>query len=116
MCAAPAGGRGSRAQLAPPSVVVTSSPLPSAQPWPAETKLTSCTSIGPTACALGGAEAGGLLAAVAEPLAVTAVDGAVDDGTEAGTGDPQPARGTSATSATSATSTAAVTGKRLFIS
>lgn len=32
MCAAPAGGPGSRVQLAPPSVVVTSSPLPSAQP------------------------------------------------------------------------------------
>jgi len=32
ICAAPAGGPGSRAQLAPPLVVLTSSPLPSAQP------------------------------------------------------------------------------------
>jgi hypothetical protein len=32
MCAAPAGGLGRRVQLAPPSVVATSSPRPSAQP------------------------------------------------------------------------------------
>ena len=58
----------------------------------------------------GGAEVGGLLAAVAGALAVTAVDGAVDDGTEPGLDDPQPA------SATTATNAAAATGKRLFIS
>ena len=108
MCAAPAGGAGSRVQLAPPSVVATSSPLPSAQPWSAETKLTSCTSIGPAAWTLGGAETGGLVAAGAEAL--TEVDGAVDDGTEPGLDDAQPA------SATSAASAAAVTQKRLFMS
>ena len=59
---------------------------------------------------LGGAEVGGLLAAVAEALAVTPVDGAVDDCTEPGLDDPQPASATSATSAT------AVTEKCLFIS
>jgi hypothetical protein len=56
------------------------------------------------------AEAGGLVAAVAEGLAVTAVGGAVDDGTEPGLDDPQPA------SAASAATTAAVTEKRLYIS
>jgi hypothetical protein len=59
---------------------------------------------------LGDAEVGGLAAAVAERLAVTGADGAVDDVTEPGLDDPQPA------SATSATSAAAVTEKRLFIS
>jgi hypothetical protein len=59
---------------------------------------------------LGGAEVGGLLAAVAEALAVIVVDGVVDDAAEPGLDDPQPA------SATSATSAAAVTGKRLLIS
>jgi len=74
-----------------------------------ETKLTSCTSIGPAACVPGDAEAGGLAAAMAEGLAVTGADGAADDCTEPGLDDPQPA------SATSATSAAAVTGKRLLI-
>ena len=110
MCAAPAGGSGSRVQLAPPSAVVSSSPRPSTQPRSAETKLTSRTPIEPAACVPGGAEAGGLVAAVAVALAVTAAGGAVDDGTEPGLDDPQPA------SATSAASAAAVTGKRLFIS
>jgi hypothetical protein len=59
---------------------------------------------------LGDAEVGGLLAAVAEALAVTAVDGVVDDGTEPDLDGPQPA------SETSATSVAAVSEKRLFIS
>ena len=53
---------------------------------------------------------GGLVAAVAEGLAVTGADGAAGDCTELGLDDPQPA------SATSATSTAAVTEKRLLIS
>ena len=53
---------------------------------------------------LGGAEVGGLVAAV------TGADGAVEDGTEPGLDDPQPP------SATSATSAAAATGKRLYIS
>jgi hypothetical protein len=69
----------------------------------------SRTSIEPADCVLGGAEVGGLLAAVAEALAVTAVEGTVDDGTEPGSDDPQPA------SATSATSAAAATEKGLFI-
>ena len=56
------------------------------------------------------AEAGGLVAAVAEWLAVTAAGGAADDGTEPGLDDPQPA------SAASAASAAAVTEKRLYIS
>jgi hypothetical protein len=56
------------------------------------------------------AGAGGLVAAVAEGLAVTAVGGAVDDGTGPGLDDPQPA------SAASAASAAAVTEKRLYIS
>jgi len=59
---------------------------------------------------LGGAEAGELLAAVAEALAVTAVGGPVDDGTEPGLDDPQPA------SATSAMRAAAATEECLFIS
>jgi len=59
---------------------------------------------------LGGAEAGGLAAAVAEGLAVTGVDGAAGDCREPGLDDPQPP------SATSATSAAAVTEKRLLIS
>jgi hypothetical protein len=56
------------------------------------------------------AEAGGLVAAVADALEVTAARGAVDDGTEPGLDDPQPA------SAASAASAAAVTEKRLCIS
>ena len=59
---------------------------------------------------LGGAEVGGLAAAVTEGLAVTGVDGAAGGGTELGSDDPQPA------SATSGTSAAAVTKKRLLIS
>jgi hypothetical protein len=59
---------------------------------------------------LGGAEAGGLAAAVAEGLPVTGADGAVDDCTGPGLDDPQPA------SAASAASAAAVTEKRLYIS
>jgi hypothetical protein len=109
MCAAPAGWSGRRVQLAPPSVVLTSSPLPSAQPCPAETKLTSATPAGPAACIPGGAEAGGLVAAAAEVPAVTAAGGAVADGTEPGVAGPQPA------SATNATNAAAATGKRLSI-
>jgi hypothetical protein len=58
---------------------------------------------------LGGTEAGGLVAAVAEGLAVTGADGAVEDCTEPGLDDPQPA------SATRATRAAAVTEKRLLI-
>jgi len=59
---------------------------------------------------LGGAEAGGLAAAVAEGLAVTGADAAAGDCTEPGLDDPQPASATSATSAT------AVTEKSLLIS
>src|SRR5580658_6708320 len=112
MCATPAGGPGSRVHLAPPSVVVTSSPLPSAQPRAAETKLTSRTSTRPAAGVLWG-KFGGLVAAVAEGLAVTGTAGAAGDCTEPALDDPQPA---TATSATSAASAAAVTGKRLLIS
>ena len=67
------------------------------------------TPAGPAVWVPGGAEAGGLVAAVAEGLAVTAVGGAVDDGTGPGSDDPQPA------SAASAATAAAVTGKRLSI-
>ena len=59
---------------------------------------------------LGAVEAGGLAAAIAEGLAVTAAGGAAGDGTEPGLDDLQPA------SAISATSAAAVTDKPLFIS
>jgi hypothetical protein len=59
---------------------------------------------------LGDAEVGGLLAAAAGALAVTAVDLAAGDCTEPGPDDPQPA------SATSAMGAAAVSEKRLFIS
>lgn len=125
MCAAPAGGAGSRVHRAPPSLVLTSSPRPSAQPWLAETKLTSCTSIGPVPRALGDAAVGRLGAAAAAWLAVTDADRAadhwvVDDwvvdapvldaGTEPGPDDPQPATTMSAASA------ATVTTKRLFMS
>jgi hypothetical protein len=58
----------------------------------------------------GGAEVGGLVGAVAGAPVVTAVDGTVDDGTEPGLDDPQPA------SATSAINAAAAIEKRLFIS
>jgi hypothetical protein len=53
-----------------------------------------------------GAEADGLVAAVAEAPAVTAAGGAVDDGAGPGADDPQPA---------SATNAAAAAGKRLSI-
>jgi hypothetical protein len=74
---------------------------------------------------LGGAAAGGLVAAAAAELAVTGADwavddgtvddgtvddGTVDDGTEPGLDDPHPA------TAMSAMSAATVTGKRLFMS
>jgi hypothetical protein len=57
----------------------------------------------------GDARAGGLVAAVAGALAVTAAGGAAGDGTGPGVDDPQPA------SATSTTNAAAVTSKRLSI-
>ena len=56
------------------------------------------------------AMARGLATAGAEALAVTAMDGSVDDGTEPGLDDPQPA------TATSAANAAAAIEKRLFMS
>src|ERR1700677_806066 len=141
MCAAPAGGLSSWVQVAPPSVVVSSAPLPSAQPCSVETKLTSCTSIGTAAATLGDAEADGLAGAVAAVAAGLAAAGdgdgvggvggagavaavaaglaaaeggeAVVGGAAAGLNEPQPA---SVISATAATSVAAVTERRLLIS
>src|SRR5580692_5641658 len=108
ICTAPAGGLGSSVQVAPPSAVASSSPLPRAQPCSVDTKLTSCTLIGAAAGVLGAADVdvGGVAAVTAGLATAEAVDG----GAAAGLDGPQPA---SAPSDTSVTNAATIIERRL---